>query len=322
MHRRPARFCTCLAGRASALPGRPSQLPAVAGREGPFFGHFVAALLTPLLALAATASPAPAATPGGSAMPGTGPVVVPSYADLADLADHATIVVRLKPGPAAQVEPERAPGLAPGQARLYVEGRAVTLLAGHPLTGDSLRYLVDVPLDSRGKPPRRTKGDVIVFARAVPAHPGQLQLVAPDAQLPWSVDTESRVKAILGELLAADAPPPVSSVREAIHVPGTLAGEGETQLFLATANGEPASITVAHRPGESPRWSVSFSEVLDTGGAPPARETLAWYRLACFLPPRLAASAHVSASPADRAQAEIDYQFVRAGLGDCPRTRR
>ncbi len=270
-------------------------------------------------------NPAPGAAPGTptASPPALTPGLTPAltYADLADLAAGTPTVVRAKIRSTAPVEAARAPGLRPGHARLYVEARTVALIAGPPLAGDSLRYLHDVALDARGKVPKRPKGDVILFGRTSPARPGDLQLVAPDAQIAWSPETEARLKAVLGELLAADAPPPVRGVREAIYVPGTLAGEGETQLFLATGDGEPASITVVHRPGAGPRWSVSFSEVLDAGGAPPPRDTLAWYRLACFLPPRLAPQAHVSANAADRAQAAADYSFVLDALGPCPRTR-
>lgn len=263
----------------------------------------------------AAVRPAPGLPPAAGAESGL------TYADLADLADGTPAVIRARLRSTAMVEAARAPGLRSGQARLYVEARTVGLIAGPALTGDSLRYLHDVALDSRGQPPKRPKGDVILFARTNPARPGELQLVAPDAQIAWSAETEARLKGVLGELLAPGAPPRIGGVREAIHVPGNLAGEGETQLFLTTADGEPASITVVHRPGAAPRWSVSFSEVLDSSGEPPARETLAWYRLACFLPPRLAPQAHVSASAEDRARADADYQLVRDGLGPCPRIR-
>lgn len=259
------------------------------------------------------------------------PVVAPaslsasySYADLADLADRAPTVVRVQIRKVAEVERARAPGLRPDRARMYVEARTLALLAGPVLAGDSLRYLVDVPLDSRGKPPRLArlaKRGVILFARTVPGKPGELQLVAPDAQILWDEPVEARIKALLAELLAPDAPGRIAGVREAIYVPGNLAGEGETQIFLATADGEPASVSVVHRPGKATRWSVSFSEVLEGGGEPPARDTLAWYRLACFLPEGLPAQANVSATDADRAQAEADYRLVRESLGTCPRTR-
>lgn len=151
--------------------------------------------------------------------------------------------------------------------------------------------------------------------------PGNCRLVAPDAQIAWDAAIETRLKGVLGELLAAGAPPQITGVREAIHVAGALAGEGETQLFLSTSGMTPASISVVRHPGEAARWSVSFSEVLETDGRVPQRDTLAWYRLACFLPEQLPAGANVSATPADAAQAEADYQLVRHDLGPCPRGR-
>lgn len=247
-----------------------------------------------------------------------------TYADLVDLADRAPSVVHVQIRKVVPVDAARAPGVRPGWVRMYVEARPMALLAGPPLPADSLRYLVDVPLDSKGKPPklpRLAKRGMIVFARTVADRPGELQLVAPDAQVLWDEAMEARLKAILTDLLAPDAPGRITGVREAIYVPGTLAGEGETQMFLATADGEPASITVVHQPGKATRWSVSFSEVVDSTGEPPARETLAWYRLACFLPVILPRDAAVSSTDVDRAQARMDYRMVRESLGDCPRSR-
>lgn len=259
----------------------------------------------------------------GAALAKAAPEPVPllSYADFADLADHAPTVVRAQVRKVAVVEPARAAGVRTGWARIYVESRVVSLLAGPSLTGESLRYLADVPLDAKGKVPRLTKKEVLLFARTVPARPGELQLVAPDAQVLWSAEGEARLRGVLGELLAAGAPGRIARVQEAIHVPGNLVGEGETQMFLATGDGEPASITVIHAPGQPRRWSVSFSEVVDSSAAPPRAETLAWYRLACFLPRLLEPSANVSATEADRAQAGADYAWLLEQLGSCPRTR-
>jgi hypothetical protein len=246
----------------------------------------------------------------------------PSYADLVDLADSAPLVIRVQPRKLTRLEPERARGVRAGWGRFYAEAKTEALVAGTGSLGPALRYLVDLPLDPKGKPPKfKKKKSVVLFARAVPGRPDELQLVAPDAQLLWDPALDARLRGVLGELLAANAPQAIAGVREAIFVPGTLAGEGETQLFLTTAGGEPAALTVARRPGQPPRWGVSFSELVAAEGAAPPRDTLAWYRLACFLPRELPGSATVLGSSAERAAAARDYRFVIEQLGSCPRTR-
>lgn len=245
----------------------------------------------------------------------------PSYADLADLADGAPLVVRAQVRKAVPVEPARARGLRPGWIRAYVEARTEGVIGGSRPLGEQLAYLVDVKADAKGKLPKLKKASVILFARPVAGRPAELQLVAPDAQLAWSAPLEERVKSLLGELYAAGAPPRITGVREALHVGGTLAGEGETQVFLSSASGEPAAITVARRPGQPPRFSASFSELVGAGEGLPPRDTLAWYRLACFLPAQLPAAANIAEGTADRAAAALDYRTAMTQLGPCPRTR-
>ena len=250
------------------------------------------------------------------------PVLPPvTYADLADLADGAPLVIRAQPRAIVAVEAVRARGLRPGWGRYYVEARTEALIAGTVPLGGALTYLVDLPLDAKGKPPAIKKKSMVLFARAVPGRPGELQLVAPDAQLASDPALEARIKSVLTELYAPGAPQKITGVREAVHVSGELAGEGETQIFLSAANGEPAAITVSRRPGQPPRWGVSFSELVASDAAP-TRDSLGWYRLACFLPRDLPSAANISDRVADRTQAAADYAFVRDALGTCPRTRR
>lgn len=273
------------------------------------------ALLLCAAGLAAAAPPSPPLVPAAGSAPG------PSYADLVDMSDSASLVLKAQIRRQSTVEPERSPGLRPGWVRLYVQAGVEALLFGKTAVGDAQAYLVDVPLDARGKAPRLTKTSVLLFARPVPNRPGELQLVTPDAQVPSTPERDARVRAIIGELLTPDAPARIGGVREAINVPGDLAGEGETQLFLTTKDGAPVAITVTRKTGEPPRWSVSFSEVVETEAKPPAPETLGWYRLACFLPPRLPPNANLSEGENARRQAEADYQFVIHELGTCERTR-
>lgn len=105
------------------------------------------------------------------------------------------------------------------------------------------------------------------------------------------------------------------------HVPGTLPGEGETQLFLDTKTGEPVSITILTSPDGSRRWAAAFGEIVDGTAAVPARDTLAWYRLACGLPRTLPLAKLGGTAPEDRKKAASDYGVVLGALGDCTRTR-
>lgn len=257
----------------------------------------------------------------GDSRPAAAIAPLVTYADLADLADGAPLVIRAQPRKIAAVEPARARGLRPGWGRFYIEARTEALIAGRAPLGAALQYLVDLPLDAKGKPPAIKKKSVVVFARAVTGHPGELQLVAPDAQLLWDGALDARLKGVLRELFAPAAAPRISGVREAVHTGGDLAGAGETQIFLVSASGEPAAMTVSRAPGRAPQWGVSFSELVASDSAP-ARDTLAWYRLACFLPAALPESANTSPDGDDRAAALQDYAYVREQLGACPRTRR
>ncbi|MEO5586449.1 MAG: hypothetical protein ABIQ81_02015 [Novosphingobium sp.] len=245
----------------------------------------------------------------------------PSYADLVDLSDSAPLVLKARIIRQSVVEPERAPGVRPGWVRLYVQAGVEALLFGKTAVGRDQAYLVDVPLDARGKAPKLTKTSVLLFARPAANRPGELQLVTPDAQIPSTPERDARVRAIIGELVTPGAPGRIGGVREAINVAGDLAGEGETQLFLTTKSGAPVAITVSHKTGEPPRWSVSFSEVVETDARPPVPDTLSWYRLGCFLPRRLPPTVNLSEGDAQRGQAEADYEFVLRELGTCERTR-
>lgn len=246
----------------------------------------------------------------------------PTYADLAAMADSADLVLRAQVRSMARVENQRARGLKAGHGRFYVKVKTKALLSGSRGVSDSLAYLVDLPIDQRGKPPVLKKQDVLIFARPVSGSMGELQLVAPDAQILWSDPVEVMLRTILSDLLSPDAPPVVTGVREIIHVPGNLAGSGETQIFLTTRSGSAASITVHHEPGQPPAWGVSFSELIADVTRPPRPETLEWYRLACFLPNSLPPAANLSEGAMSRQQAISDYRMVLGQLGECRRTLR
>ena len=252
-----------------------------------------------------------------------------SYADIADLATIAPMAIQARIFRATALKAERAPGLKAGQARFYVEADVVSLIRGAGPLAARISYLVDLPLDARGKPEKlRKKQPVLLFARPVAGaapgakNTGSVQLVAPDAQLPWDPATEAQLRAVLTELVKPGAPPAVTGVANGFHVPGTLPGEGETQLFLDTKTGEPVSLTILTAADGSRRWAAAFGEIVDASAAVPARGTLAWYRLACGLPRQLPLNRLAGTAPEDRRKAASDYGVILGALGDCTRTRK
>ena len=251
----------------------------------------------------------------------TAPTPSLTYADLVDLGENAQVVVRARVKDQVALKPERAPGVAPGHVRLYIEAETLSLIAGNVPLGEKLRYLVDVPLTSKGKAPKLKKQDVVLFARTVPGRPAEIQLVEADAQFPYSDAFADSLRSVLASLLTPSAPPRVTGVRDALAVEGTLVGESETQLFLDTENDGPVSVTVVRRPNQAPRWGVSWTEIVDQAARPPRRDTLEWYRLACFLPSGLPGEANISRDPRARTLAERDYALVIEQLGACPRSR-
>jgi hypothetical protein len=240
----------------------------------------------------------------------------PGYVTLARLADVAPLVMRVEVKKTTVVDPERAPDVAPTMARLFVEAQVLNLIRGKQGVSESIRYLVDVPRNAKGNVPKLKKQQFLLFARPG-GRPGEIQLVSKNAHIAWTAPAEQQVRDIVTALVSPDAPPAIRGIREALHVRGNLQGEGETQVFLATATGDPVSITVLRRPGLAPRWAVSLTEIVDEAAAPPRRNTLLWYRLACFLPREIPARSLVSNTPADNDLARRDYNFVLEQLGPC-----
>ncbi|HEX8421347.1 MAG TPA: hypothetical protein VF638_15170 [Sphingomonas sp.] len=277
----------------------------------------------PLAALLIAAAPL-ASAPPVQAQPVTAPprqplATGPSYADLADLVIAAPVIADATIRSATPIKGPEAANVASGQTRFYAEADVAALIRGRDGIAPRIGYVVDVPLDARGKPAKLKKQRVLLFARPVSGSPGQVQLVGASAQLAWSADSDARTRRIAGELAAAEAPPAITGVGNAFHVPGALPGEGETQIFLTTADNRPVSLSILRRPGEQARWAVALSEIVDEAAAPPARDTLLWYRLACSLPAALPERSTASLEPADASIAREDFAVVIAALGACGR---
>jgi len=289
------------------------------------FRHIFAAVIataSPISLAIAQDAPIPGQRPPMTQMP---PVSLGEsgigYADLADLVIAAPIIADATIRSQVKIKPEEAPGLAPGLTRYYVEADVGVLLRGTGGVAPRVGYLLDVARDASGRLPKLKKRRVLIFARSAPTGVGQLQLIAPDAQRDWTPGLEAEVRQIATAAVAPDAPPRITGIGNAFHVPGALPGEGETQIFLTTANGMPVSLSILRRPGERPRWAVALSEIVDEAASPPPPRSLLWYRLACGLPQRLPVTSTAALSPEDAAKAVEDYGFVLGQLGACGRTR-
>ncbi len=264
-------------------------------------------------------------TGGKTAVSAPLPIASPAdkwnFADVADLFLAAPVVASARiveaiPVPQSANTPNR-----PATIRYYLVADVVALIRGTGGVSPRVSWIADMPLDSRGKPPKLKKLQVLLAALPVAGRPAELRLAARDAMVPWSAALEARVRRVIASGLAADAPPRVTGISSAFHSPGNLPGEGETQIFLTTDIAQPVSINVLRRPGQATSWAVSLGEIVDEAARAPARDTLGWYRLACFLPRVLPVAAVADLSASDAAAARADYAFVLEALGACTRTR-
>lgn len=278
--------------------------------------HTLAALA--LVSCAAIPTPLPGQTREGASAE-IPPDQAPTYVDLVELAESASLVALVTIDDQIVIPPERAPGLPAGEIRLYLESLTQSLLSGPSGIGSELTFLADLPATADGKAPKIKKQTFLIFADFVPGQPGAVQLVSPRAMLPAGPVIEQRVRRVLTQLAAGDAPPAVTGIRDVIWVEGNLAGESETQMFVETSTGAPVSLSVIRRPGMAPQWGASLGEIVDQSARAPEPQTLAWYRFACGLPASLPRGAFLQTDAESRRQAERDYAFIRDQLGACER---
>jgi len=246
-------------------------------------------------------------------------VVLPPYATIADQVVGAPAILDARIRSATRIKGPEAANVAADRMRFYVEADVLALIRADSALPTRVGYVVDVPLDARGRAPKLNKRRVLLFARPVAGQATMLQLTTLDAQRDWNAELDALVRRIAREVVAPDAPPAITGLGNAFHVPGSLPGEGETQIFVQTATGAPISLSILRRPGEQRRWAVALGEIVDDAAAAPARDTLLWYRLACGLPRALPATSLADEDPANVAAAREDYRFVLDQLGPCRR---
>ena len=242
-----------------------------------------------------------------------------NYADLADFALASKLVARVQTQSVQPLKGAMAQGTPAGHQRLLINAKVIALLKAPDSQAVRVEYLVDVPVDSRGRIPKLKKVESLIFAR--PIRSGEIQLIAPDAWVTWTDDYGQTVRSILTAASQPDAPPQMSGIASAFHSPGSLPGEGETQIFVTTRDNRPASLTVQRRADTGARWFVSLGEVVDEGVSQPEKNTLLWYRLACFLPQMVPDSLIGDQSEAAREEIKRDYTLIRQNLGPCVRAR-
>jgi hypothetical protein len=243
----------------------------------------------------------------------------PSYADLADVGTVAPLVAKAQIVDAIPLSPKQGQDRPGDVRRVFVEAKVTGLIRGDNGIAPTVSFLYDAPLDTRGKLPKLRKRQVLLFAQPG-SRPGQIQLVGPGAMVDWTAEREATVKSIVSELLAGGAAPRIDGVGDAFHVAGTVAGEGETQIFLKTETGDPVSLSIIRRPGQPPRWAVALGEIVDEAAAMPKPGSLLWYRLACGLPPALPAQSVRTLTVQDAEAARADYKLVLDSIGTCGRT--
>jgi hypothetical protein len=242
-----------------------------------------------------------------------------SYADIADLAARATTVAVARIKRISPVRADLATNSQVGTKRYYVEADVQSLIRGEAALARRIGFVIDLP-DERNAA-KAIKGRTFILFGRTGGKPDRMQLVSSNALLPLTTTTEAKVKSITAELLKPDAPPAIPGIGEAFHVKGTVAGEGETQIFLLTDGGQPVSLSIIRRPDMAPRFGVALGEVVDEAATIPASDTLLWYRLACILPGALPDSAVAKLEAADADAARTDYRAFMDQLGPCPRTR-
>lgn len=239
-----------------------------------------------------------------------------AYADVADLVTGAPIVADAVITKVQKVTLGGGDDGKGGADYLLATAQVRALIRGQNGIAPSVSLLIN-PASITGK--LRRKDRVFLFAEPT-SKPAEIRLVSRNAIQIWTPDLEKTVRGITTDVLASDSPPAIIGVGDAFHVAGTVAGEGETQIFLKTASNAPVSLSIVRRPGQPPHWGVALGEIVDEASVPPQKGTLLWYRLACALPDQLPASSLRALEALDAQAAIADYAFVRESLGSCGRT--
>ena len=229
----------------------------------------------------------------------------------------APVIVRATITRAKRLSRKVAPDVAAGRGRFLITASVSNVLVAPASIGATLSYLWDAPLDSRGRAAPAKGMDVLAFL-AVPGSDGGARLTSRRGQQPWDSALADTVRAVIADQRSGKVPI-FRGVANGFHADGTVPGESESQFFLATADGKPATLVVQNRPGEVRRVLVARGDIIDESAERVRPDTLLWYRLACFLPARLPTAAGGD-DPALATALAKDWGDALASLGPCGRT--
>jgi hypothetical protein len=241
-----------------------------------------------------------------------------TYSDIADKAVAASFVAQVRVRKATKVPAKIAGNVPLGATRFLVDAEVNSLLRSNVPMPQMIRYIIDLKPDSQGRKPRIAKQWFVIFG--TPARAGEIRLLDAESQLPFSAPLDQMVRSILTEATNPQAAPAIKGIQSAFYSPGALPGEGESQIFLSTDGERPVSMTVIRQQSQPPRWFVSLGEVVDEAKAPPRRNTLLWYRLACSLPVALPESVVADAATETATKLREDYAFTLKSMGACNRS--
>jgi hypothetical protein len=247
------------------------------------------------------------------------PPPVPAYARVADLVSAAPAIAVVRVRTLTAIAPELSPGAPAGMRRLLVDADTISLIRGNDVLARQSRFLIDIVDTGERKLPG-WKGRTLLIFGEIQQRVDFFQLLSSTAAIAWSTENEALVRRIASDLAASDAPPVIAGVNSVFHVGGAVQGEGETQIFLDTANGAPVSLSIIRRPDEQPQFGVSLGELVDNSAALPAPDSPLWYRLACGLPDSLPASALRGQEEGDATAAAKDYAAFLKAMAPCERT--
>ncbi|MEQ1539928.1 MAG: hypothetical protein ABL928_13460, partial [Sphingorhabdus sp.] len=124
----------------------------------------------------------PVASPVSFAVPATNT----SYADIADLVVISPLIVDATVRKATKVPMEQAVGVPANLQRMVVEADVTALVRGNDGIAGTVRFLLDIPKDAKGKIPKLKKQRYFVLGSKATGTPGTIRLSRPDALVAWS----------------------------------------------------------------------------------------------------------------------------------------